>query len=221
LADVIFQEIRSYQQELHGELGKRRDSFFRKIEESTDVIVLPEEESLPKKEPTFKPYWASAESGNTVSIDDLLVKALTAHNKNDFSEAIAIYTQILEMNPDDSIRSLIYKHRGMAFFARSNYEEAIGDFSKSSELDPSSYKTAYYEGVVYSVLKRYSQALDAFNRSLEIHPYQPYCIFRRSQVYYHLEDYPQALGDCEAALAMESFPAAEKFKVLLLDKLKM
>jgi putative GTP pyrophosphokinase len=31
LADIIFQEIRTYQRELNGELGKRRDSFFRKI----------------------------------------------------------------------------------------------------------------------------------------------------------------------------------------------
>ena len=226
LADVIFQEMRSYQRELHGELDKRRDSFFRKIEESTDVALLAEENLLPDEEAqeeaaSFRPYWSPVEAGGTVSIDELLVKALTAHNKNQFPKAIAIYAQILDMNPDDGIRSLIYKHRGMAFFARSNYEEAIADFSESLKLDPKSYKTAYYEGVVCSVLQRYSKAVDAFNCSLEIHPYQPYCLFRRAQAYYHLEDYPQALADCEAALALETFPAAEKFKTLVLGKLKM
>jgi putative GTP pyrophosphokinase len=109
----------------------------------------------------------------------------------------------------------------MAYFARSNYEEAVADFSESLRLDPKSYKAAYYEGVVCSVLQRYNQALDAFNKSLEINPYQPYCLFRRGQAYYHLEDYPQALGDCEAALALESFPAADKFRALVLTKLKM
>jgi len=226
LADVIFQEMRTYQRGLQGELDKRRDSFFRKIEESTDVLILPEDNSFPDKESaedsaTLRPYWTAAEAGAIVSIDELLVKALAAHNKNQFPKAIAIYTQILDMNPDDAIRSLIYKHRGMAFFARSNYEEAIADFSESMKLDPQSYKTAYYEGVVCSVLQRYPQALDAFNKSLEINPYQPYCLFRRGQAYYHLEDYPQALADCESALALESFPAAEKFRDLMLSKLKM
>ena len=84
-----------------------------------------------------------------------------------------------------------------------------------------SYKAAYYEGIVCSVLQRYSQAVDAFNRALEINPYQPYCFYRRGQAYYHLEDYPHALGDCESALALESFEAARKFKDLLLSKLKM
>jgi putative GTP pyrophosphokinase len=31
LADLIFQEIRTYQRQLNGELGKRRESFFQKI----------------------------------------------------------------------------------------------------------------------------------------------------------------------------------------------
>jgi putative GTP pyrophosphokinase len=222
LADVIFQEIRSYQRELHVELDKRRDSFFRKIEESTDEVLLSDVKLQANEEtPALRQYWAPIEAGDTVSIDELLVKALVAHNKNQFQEAIAIYTQILDMNPADNIRSLIYKHRGMAFFARSHYEEAIVDFSESFKLDPKSYKTAYYEAVAHSVLQQYPKAIDAFNRSLEIHPYQPYCLFRRGQVYFHLEDFPQALADCEAALALESFTAADKFRAMLLNKLKM
>jgi len=216
LADIIFQEIRSYQRELNSELGKRRDSFFRKIEEYTDDILFldeKDEEFLP--EPSFVP------SSTNVSIDDLLLNALYAHNKNKFTDAIAIYTRILEMKPDDNISSLIYKHRGMAYFARSHYNDAISDFTESLKLEPSSYKAAYYQGVIYSVLRQYSQAVDAFNLSLEINPYQPYCLYRRGQAYYHLEDYPQALGDCEAALVLESFEAAHKFRDLLRQKLKM
>ena len=216
LADIIFQEIRSYQQELNSELGKRRDSFFRKIEESTDAILFAGEK--PGDVSPLVPYSVSS---SNVSIDELLLNALYAHNKNLFPEAIATYTRILEMKPNKSIRALIYKHRGMAYFARSNYEEAIADFSESFSLDPKSYKAAYYKGVVCSVLRRYSEAVDAFNQSLGVNPYQPYCLYRRGQAYYHLEDYPRALGDCEASLALESFDAARKLKGMLLSKLKM
>ena len=223
LADTIFQEIRTHQRRLNGELGKRRRSFFRKIEESTDDMLLynakaPFEEQLVSEEKggEIRQYPSDA------SIDDLLLAALTAHNKEQFTEAIAVYTRILDMKTFDiTVRSIILNHRGMAYFARSNYEEAVADFAEALNLDPQSYKAAYYEGIVYSVLQRYSQALDAFNRSLDINHYQPYCLFRRAQAYFHLEDYPQALADCEKALSQEPLEAAGKLKELVLTKLKM
>jgi putative GTP pyrophosphokinase len=216
LADIIFQEIRSYQRQLNSELGKRRDSFFKKIEDSTDALLFAGEKPLPAEDDAPLRQFASNES-----IDDLLLNALYAHNKNQFSEAIAFYTRILELKPGDTIGALIYKHRGMAFFARSHYEEAIGDFARALELEPKSYKAAYYQGVVLSVLHKYTEAIDALGVALAINPYQPYCLYRRGQAYYHLEDYPRALADCEAALALENMEAAQKFRQLLLSKLKM
>ena len=223
LADTIFQEIRTHQRRLNGELGKRRLSFFKKIEESTDDMLFPVVKA-PPEEKTFlevkdeekRLYPADA------SIDDLLLAALTAHNNEQFAEAITVYTRILDMKTlDTSVRSIILNHRGMAFFARSNYEEAVADFVEALKLNPISYKAVYYEGIVYSVLQCYSQALDAFNRSLEINPYQPYCLFRRAQAYFHLEDYPKALADCEKALSQEPIEAIGKLKELVLAKLKM
>ena len=220
LADIVFQEIRSYQRELNGEFGKRKDSFFRKIEDATDAVLFTKPAVTLAQDDRLSTQTAAAPSF-TDSIDELLLEALYAHNKNQFPEAIAIYTQILEMQPVKTVSSLIFKHRGMAYFACSLYEKAISDFSESLTLDPKSYKSAYYKGIVCSVLKRYPHALDAFNQSLDIYPYQPYCLYRRGQVYYHLGDYPQALGDCEAALALESVEAFKKFKDLVLNKLKM
>jgi putative GTP pyrophosphokinase len=110
----------------------------------------------------------------------------------------------------------------MANFACSRYQEAIKDFSKSLELDATSYKAAYYRGVVYSVLKQYSPAIDDYSLALKINPYQSFCLFRRGQAYYHVGDYPQALSDCENSLALEpGNNAVVKFKVLLMDKLRM
>jgi putative GTP pyrophosphokinase len=216
LADIVFQEIRTYQRQLNGELGKRRNSFFKKIEESTDALLFVE-----KKTETTDQESQARFSGRG-SIDDLLLNALYAHNKGQFQEAIGFYSHILEMRPDETISSLIYKHRGMANFARSQYENAIEDFTQSLKLDPSSYKSAYYRGVVQAVLQHYTDAIEDFTQSLAINPYQSFCLYRRSQAYYHIEDYPAALADCEAALALE--PESEsnrKFRELLLDKLKM
>ncbi|GHV89966.1 (p)ppGpp synthetase [Spirochaetia bacterium] len=216
LADIVFQEVRDYQRQLNGELGKRRESFFQKIEESTDALLFDNAELKPR-EAADNPLPPS--SG---SVDDLLLNALYAHNKNQFAEAITFYSRILEMEIEDTIRSLIYKHRGMAYFAQSKYQEAIDDFSDSLKWDEKAYKAAYYRGVVWAVMQRYNEAAGDFSLSLEINPYQAFCLFRRSQAYYHIGDYPQALGDCEASLALEpGNEIARRLRDLLHDKLKM
>lgn len=217
LADSIFQEIRIYQRQLNSELGKRRDSFFRKIEEATDGLLFGPEED---EDDGFNENPLPPDDRAT--IDDLLLNALYAHNKSRFSEAASFYSRILEMKTAGGIRSLIYKHRGMAYFAQSRYEEAIEDFTKSLETDPASYKSAYYRGVVKSVLRLYPGAIEDFTLSLKINPYQNFTFYRRGQAYYHLEDYPAALADCEASLALDpGFSGAIRFRTLLQNKLKM
>ena len=228
LADIIFQEIRSYQRKYTKEMGKRRESFFHKIEESTDVLLFYEEQEQKNDSNIFEIDSLNTASNassslitDNISIDDLLVQALSAHNQNNFSEAISLYSKILELKPRQAICAIIFKHRGMAHFACSQYNEAIEDFCLALELDEKSYKAAYYCGVVRSVLKQYSQAIDDYTLSLSINPYQSFCLFRRGQAYFHIGDYPQALSDCEDSLALEpANKAAVKFKVLLQNKLK-
>ena len=217
LADSVFQEIRDYQKRLNGQLGRRRESFYKKIEESIDSPFFSDE---PVRE--ISQFEEMSVDHSSLSIDDLLLEALKAHNENRFTDAITVYSRILELKPDEMICSLIYKHRGMANFAQSNYEDAILDFNKALELDTKSYKVAYYRGVVRSVLKQFTEAIDDYTMALEINPYQAFCLFRRGQSYFHIGDYPQALSDCEAALAMEpGNDAIQKFRDLVQSKLKM
>ncbi|MDR2575732.1 MAG: tetratricopeptide repeat protein [Treponema sp.] len=216
LADSVFQEIRDYQKKLNGQLGRRRESFYKKVESLDSMLFT--DEPVPD---ISEPEEINVDHGS-LSIDDLLLEALKAHNENRFADAIAVYSRILELKPDETICSLIYKHRGMANFAQSNYDDAILDFNKALVLDPKSYRVAYLRGVVRSVLKQFSEAIDDYTMSLEINPYQAFCLFRRGQSYFHIGDYPQALSDCEAALAMEpGNDAIQKFRILVQSKLKM
>jgi len=222
LADIIFQEIRSYQRKYSKEMDKRRESFFQKIEESTDKLLFSEEKNEKSGLPDISILNNISVYSENASIDDLLVNALSAHNQNRFNDAINQYSKILELKPDNTICSLIYKHRGMANFACSCYNEAIDDFNNAFALDNKSYKAVYYRGVVHSVLKIFSSAIDDYTLSLSINPYQSFCLFRRAQAYYHIGDYPQALSDCENSLALEpGNKSAIKFRDLLHEKLKM
>jgi putative GTP pyrophosphokinase len=224
LADIIFQEIRTYQRQLNDEFGKRRYSFFKKIEDATDSLLFYPDETRQAGDETMDepPRDFSLGARTNASMDDLLLNALHAHNNNQFNEAIYFYSRILEMNPDCTVRALVYKHRGMANFARSRYEEAIEDFSQSLALDPKSYKSAYYRGLVKAVLQQYSEAVDDYTLSIAINPYQHFCLYRRGQAHYHLGDLPQALADCEASLVLSpDSQSARQFLTLLQNKLKM
>jgi putative GTP pyrophosphokinase len=215
LADTIFQEIRAYQRHFNKQLGQRRDSFFKKVADAADNFLfdggMPDEA---QKE-------IHVDFGNS-SIDDLILNALYAHNRGHFPEAAAYYSHILSLNPDKNTVSLIYKHRGMAFFAQSLYEDAINDFTRSLEFNEKSHQAAYYRGIVRLVLQQYTAAIDDFTTAITINGFQQYSFYRRAEAYYHLEDYPQALSDCESALALDyELEGAIKLKSMLLAKLKM
>jgi putative GTP pyrophosphokinase len=223
LADLIFQEIRAYQRQLNDEYGKRRYSFFKKIEDATDSLLFSSDELHDAgKDRTDELSAGSSKVSSGSSMDDLLLNALYAHNKNQFNEAIYFYSRILEMHPDSTVRALVYKHRGMANFARSRYDEAIEDFSQSLALDPNSYKSAYYRGLVRAVLQQSAEAVDDYTLSIAMNPYQHYCLYRRGQAYYHLGDLPQARADCESSLALSpDSQSARQFQEILRNKLRM
>jgi putative GTP pyrophosphokinase len=220
LADTTFQEVRTYQRQFRHELDKRHDSFFKKVEEITDNTIFREEIAgdVNEKDEAF----AFPAPVSSRSIDDLLLNALYAHNKGQLGKAIVFYSEILGLEPPPKTASIIYKHRGMAYFAQSHYEDAADDFTASLGLDPSSYKSAYYRAVVRQVQKNYPAAAEDFSLALSLNPYQPWAFYRRAQVSYHISDYPAALADCEAAIALDpDFEDAVKFKTVLLAKLKM
>lgn len=220
LSDMLFQEIRDYQHQLTNELAKRRVAFFRKIEDAIDGTLYTQQEHArgSSGKAVSPPSWM----GQYKSQDDLLLEALNAHNRSEYVRAIDIYSHILAMDPKPELRALIYKHRGMAFFAESRYDEAHGDFTRTMELDPQCYKAAYYSGVVNSVKQNYAAAVDDFNQALTIHPYHFYSTYRRAQAYYHLEDYPKALADCESALELDpGNDSVSKLKSMVLKKLRM
>ena len=219
LADIVFQEIRSHQRNYTRELDKRRESFYKKVEEVTDDLLF-NEINAERDDRQF--YDKDDIKSDNTSLDDLLLNALTYHNQNRFNDAISQYSKIIDLKPNNKICSIIYKHRGMAYFACSQYKEAITDFTQSYDLDNESYKALYYRGVVRSVLRQYSLAIDDFSLAISINPYNSFVFFRRGQAYYHIGDFPHALADCENSLNLE--PSSEpvlRFKELLLQKLKM
>lgn len=218
LADTIFQEIRDYQKKLQQETSERRESFYEKVDETTSEFS--EEEKSKFKSDTLE----IGKANNFIhgTIDDLLLEAIHAHNSGEIQRAIKIYTQILEAKPvpADMVLSVVFKHRGMAYFASNSYENALKDFQSSVNYDPNGFRSLYYIGIVYTVMHKYEKAVEAFSDSLEINEFQSHARYRRAVAYSKLGEDGKALEDLSAAEAMGLDLADEKLlKEKLLKKL--
>ncbi len=216
LSDIIFQEIRDYNRELQIKEEKRRYSVFEEIDVSGDIalynetveststttskkignkkdnekhdFILPKDHSIKKKKKDDR------------KIDQLIIDGLTAHSDNEISKAIDIYTLILKKKPSEEIRSIIYNHRGMAFFVESKYQKAIKDFSRAIDYNSKNFRAFNNRGKTFRLLHEHELALKDFNHSIDRKENQLDCLYSRALVYFDIQDYASALDDCEKVL---------------------
>lgn len=197
LADIIFQEIRDEQNMLNTELEKRRKQFYSRADEFTNELVGNAEE---------KDDSASSDTSNITcsleTIDSLILQAIKAHNRSDFQTAEMLYTRILNQQPNPLVISIVYKHRGMAFFAQGDYERAYQDFSASLKANPENFRSYYYAGIVLMMLNKNTDAIIQFGKSLEINRYQAHVYFRRALAYFQENQLIPALHDLDNAAAL-------------------
>ncbi len=197
LADITFQEIRDYQNKLQRELDERRRSFYSLADGFLNEKTDKKEEDINR----VSPYVQG-------TIDELLLKAIEAHNDGHLTDAVDIYTRIIEAVPESekNVLAVIRKHRGMAYFAMNNLDAALDDFQKSIDADPKAFRSYYYKGIVYSILKKYKAAIDCYTKSLEINEFQAHTNFRRAMAYYETGEYEKSMNDLDVAIKLGMNP---------------
>lgn len=202
LSDLIFQEIRDYQKEIRERDRKRRQSLEVKLaaQPSIDQEVSADRD-------------AARQSVNPIDVDSILgeanlekalLAALTAHSGGQLEKAVEIYTSILKLKIKDRVRSLVYNHRGMAYFALSDYPRAIRDFTKSISYDPENVRCYNNRALTFRVLKRYDRSLEDYDRSISLNPCLIEGFWGRAQTLFEMKLYSQALSDCEKTISIQS-----------------
>jgi ppGpp synthetase/RelA/SpoT-type nucleotidyltranferase len=210
LSDLIFQEIRDYQKEIRNYGKKRRDIAARVGEEQADIAISHPTTSAPPARVAPIPSTMASH------LEKIMLRALEAHSNHDLETAIALYGQLLGMQLDRKTRGLVYNHRGMAYFALSNHQRALKDFSSAIRYDPENDRGYANRGLSYRVLKKFDRAMRDFNQALRLNPNRAEGFFGRAQTYYETEQYDLALQDCEKALSIHSGyqPARDLIKTL-------
>jgi len=141
-------------------------------------------------------------AGMMQRVDALLLKALHAHNNNEYEQAIVIYNSILKQKLPLRVRSFLYNHRGMAYFSSRRYQKARHDFSAAVSLYPENDRAFYYRGLIHQLLGRYDKSIEDFSSCLAINPNHANALCSRAKAYNAIGDAKRAVADCAAALKL-------------------
>lgn len=214
LSDLIFQEIRDYQNELRRRGIKRRQSIEEVLSgchlvdggDFGEIRFSTAEEALLELEQEVTPR----------GLEKLMFMSLEAHSNKNFSLAIQLYGQILKMALESPIRSLIYNHRGMAHFALADYQKAIDDFSKSIDYNNENIRAWCNRGLANRILGTFDHSLKDYEHAIQLNSNSLEAYWGRAQTCYEMQMYTRALSDCELILSLqEDFsPAQELVKAL-------
>jgi len=91
---------------------------------------------------------------------DWYLLGIKAQREKDFNSAITFYSEAIEIDNDHEPS---YYNRGICHSETGNYEKAIGDFSKSIQLDPDYYKTNLNLSEAYIMNNEFDNAEEALN----------------------------------------------------------
>jgi tetratricopeptide (TPR) repeat protein len=213
LSDVTFQEVRDFLREVQHRDSRRKASLEEKTVYTEPISLLDEAEQTPT---------SSRNSGALIpvphgtKIDRLVFQAFSAHSRGDFVKAIQLYSRALRMKSNRAIRSIIYNHRGMAYFVLSQYKRAVRDFSRAIHYDARSFRAYNNRALSYRILRQYERALQDLDRSLELNAFQAEGYYVRALTYFDLQDFSKALEDCGKVLNIKpDFVAVQHLKSLI------
>jgi len=215
LSDMIFQEIRDKQKELEiwgherfKELQKRAKAI--SVDSLPKYLVVTEKDDRRNKQKT--------ESQKNIEIK--LLKALEAHNDENYRRAIELYTEALSADPPLKVRAIIYNHRGLAFFMLNKERQALKDFEDSFKCDPSYYQVLNNRALVLRRMGLTNEALYNFDKSLALEEKQAEVYYLRAQTHYETKNYQSALNDVKIAIQLSpDYQEAQKLLQQTLKKL--
>lgn len=176
LSDIMFQELREYQRELHHALARRRAEFERQIDAPNGGVVP--RVNTPSSSPDHRGDAAVRGNGSgslgvnhRETLDNLLLEALTAHNDGELDRALDTYSHILETDVSDAVRSVILIHRGMAYVSKSALDRAIADFDEAHELDPTNARPQHLRAAAHRACGRLTQAASDIAEAVRLDPF--------------------------------------------------
>ncbi|MHA1989135.1 MAG: hypothetical protein ACW98D_21135 [Promethearchaeota archaeon] len=219
LSDIIFQEIKDFQRELES-WGKERFKELKKQAMQIHPGKLPK--YIRKKSRAVKKKTGSGVPRTDANkLESIFLEALEAHNNKEYKKAINLYSQALQLNPDLKIRSIMYNHRGMAYFMLNLERQALQDFEMSFQCNSTNYRALNNRALILRRMGQISEALEDFSKSIELKEYQPEVYYLRAQTNFEIGDYKNSIKDLKFALKIHpQYNEAQELLNIVKKKMK-
>lgn len=104
------------------------------------------------------------------AIEDIFDKGVNHFNRDLYNEAIAYFTEVLEMDPDHP--DALY-YRAVARANNEEFDRAASDFTKALEKDPYDADIYIGRGQAWESMGRLKHSLADFKKALSIDPGNP------------------------------------------------
>lgn len=136
--------------------------------------------------------------------DALYYRAETHYFLDQYEDAIADYTEAIQLNPK---HSLSYLNRGVANYSYGEYEAAIADYVEGMRLKPLEAELAadvYTNlGVAYYMIENYKDAIENYTQAIQLDPKDFLAIFNRCIAHEAAGHHEEAVADCSVAIELE------------------
>lgn len=119
----------------------------------------------------------------------------------DYSPALGDFTKAIGLSTDPETKSRNFYNRGIAYKTAGGLDQALEDFSKAIELDPSFAGAYNNRGGVLRRLGRFSLAIEDYKRSIEIDPSAP-AYYNLGLVYAEIKETELARSNVQKAAGM-------------------
>jgi len=194
LSDIIFQEIKDWQEHLKRQNNQRRLAFIEHLNRVDNSVHSYGEQEL--VDDTF-----IAKSANS-SVDNFLLEALQLHSDKKYTEAIEKYSQLLRMKISDNLRSIVYNHRGIANYILNRPGRAQVDFNKAITYDTSNIRAYNNLAILLRQQRRFDDSLRVFEKSLRVNNMQCEGYYYRAQLHNDMGNTRAALKDLHTSLSI-------------------
>lgn len=135
-------------------------------------------------------------------------RAVTRYDLGDRTGAIADYTHILHMNPDDDIT---YNYRGLAYYDSGDIEAALADFTQSIHLNPRQAVVYCNRGFLRSEQGDQWGAINDYSLAIQHQPDRAIAYFYRGMVWQKLDDHREAIADYSDAINLAPESAVARY----------
>lgn len=117
----------------------------------------------------------------------------------------AIRTGVNEETADYArkLSAWAFNRRGELFAADGDEEQALSEFDKAVQIDPTRWQALHNRGISYAMQGQFNEALEDFNRTIELKPDYPTVYFNRGEIRYELGQFDEAIKNYTKALELK------------------